>query len=431
MVSVQGSGPVRRIGVGEVSLSALERRYVNEALDADRLSYGPFSRRFEDGLAAAHGARHAVLANSGTSALHVAVLALKERCGWAEGDEVIVPAVTFPATVNVVLMAGLRPVFVDVSATAYTMAPELIEAAVTPRTRAVMPVHLCGLPADMPAVMEICRRRGLRVIEDSCEAMFASIGGKQVGGFADIGCFSMYAAHILVTGVGGVAVTDDEDLAVIMRSLCNHGRDPVYLAIDDGLGVSGQDLRAVIEGRFRFVRPGASYRITELEAAIGVAQLERRAGLLAARARNAAALTQGLRDLEDAGLVQLPSAPPRTDHVFMFYPLVMTADDMRGGDVAFFLEQRGIETRPLMPLVGQPVYADLFAGAGSPLPVARWLDERAFCIGCHPGLGQEDVEYMTDALRSCLTSMDGTRSPARPTGVGSRSRATGTGRPGS
>jgi dTDP-4-amino-4,6-dideoxygalactose transaminase len=205
-----------------------------------------------------------------------------------------------------------------------------------------------------------------------------------------------------------MAVTDDEDLAVLMRSLCNHGRDPVYLAIEDGLEASGEDLRAVMEGRFRFVRPGASYRITELEAALGVAQLERSAGLLAARAGNAAFLTAGLRDLGEAGLLQLPSAPPGTDRVFMFYPLVVTAEDVDRDEVTFFLEQRGIETRPLMPLVSQPVYAGLFAGTG--LPVARWLNERAFCIGCHPGLSRADLEYMIDALRSCLAGADG--SPA-------------------
>ncbi|MGH6999473.1 MAG: DegT/DnrJ/EryC1/StrS family aminotransferase, partial [Phenylobacterium sp.] len=187
--------PKDQLGVGSLSISDLEKQYVNEVLDSNRLSYGPFSQLFEQQFAGAHHVRRAVLCNSGTSALHVALLALKEKYRWQDGDEVLVPAMTFVATSNAVLMAGLTPVFVDIDRRAYTLDPELVEARITPRTRAIIPVHMFGLPAHMAPIMALAQRHGLRVVEDSCEAMFVSVDGKPVGSHGDIGCFSTYVAH--------------------------------------------------------------------------------------------------------------------------------------------------------------------------------------------------------------------------------------------
>ena len=190
-----------------------------------------------------HGCRFGVLSNSGTSALHVAVAALKEIHGWADGDEVIVPAVTFVATINVVIHNNLTPVLVDVDPHYYELDPDGVENAVTARTRAMIPVHLFGQPCDMDPLMDIARRHDLRVIEDSCETMVAKYKGRTVGSFGDIACFSTYVAHLLTTGVGGLNTTNSPEYAVSLRSLINHGRDSIYTNIDDDDNLGPERLR--------------------------------------------------------------------------------------------------------------------------------------------------------------------------------------------
>jgi CDP-6-deoxy-D-xylo-4-hexulose-3-dehydrase len=380
--------------VGGLELGAREKAYLKRVIDANRVSYGPFSRRFERSFARAHGCAHGVFCNSGTSALHVAVQALKERHGWKDGDEVLVPSVTFVATANVVLHNRLTPVFVDVDPRDYCMDPALIEARITKRTRAIIPVHLVGLPADMPRIMEIARRRKLRVIEDSCETVFAKAGGKVVGSFGDIGCFSTYVAHYIVTGVGGLATTNDPDLAVRLRSLINHGRDSIYLHIDAAKGKRGRALEEIVARRFRFTSFGHSFRATEFEAALGVAQLERRRELVRAHKAVAARLTAGLSDLQD--VLQLPWAPAGREHVFMLYPIVV-----RGGDktrLVDFLEARGVETRDLLPLLNQPAYRERFGDLEKRYPVARLLNRGAFYIGCHQYMTREDADFVCDTI---------------------------------
>src|SRR5688572_5167446 len=160
----------------------------------------------------------------------------------------------------------------------------------------------------MDPILTIAARHGIKVIEDSCETTFARYKGRFVGGLGDIGCFSTYVAHYIVTGVGGFALTDDRDLAVRLRSLMNHGRDSIYISIDDDRGVGKRRLREIVARRFSFVSMGHSFRATELEAAIGLAQLSRRREIVRARQGNARRLTEGLRGLEEH--IQLPTVPP-------------------------------------------------------------------------------------------------------------------------
>lgn len=386
----------REIGMGGLALGAREKRYLSRVIRSNRISYGPFSERFEREFAKAHGCRYAVFCNSGTSALHVAVAALKERHRWKDGDEVLVPAVTFIASSNVVLHNNLRPVFVDVDPLTYNIDPARIEAKITPRTRAVMPVHLMGLPCDMDPILDIARRRGLRVIEDSCETVFASYKGRKVGSFGDVSCFSTYVAHYIVTGVGGLAATNDSELAVRLKSLVNHGRDSVYLHIDDDDGKKGGALFDIVARRFRFVSLGHSFRATEFEAAMGLAQLEQKDKIIAARKAVAARLTKGLSDLAD--VLQLPFVPEGREHMFMLYPLVVRSGDKR--PLVNHLEAAGIETRDLLPLLNQPVYRRLFGDLEPRYPVARRLNRGAFYIGCHQYLSRRDVDYILDAIHA-------------------------------
>lgn len=397
--------PKEQIGVGGLRLGRAEKRYLREVVDSNRLSYGPMTRRFEAGFARLHDCRFAAFCNSGTSALHVALAALKERYGWRDGDEVLVPSVTFVATANIVFHNRMKPVFVDVDPATYNLDPGGLERRLSRRTRAIIPVHLLGLPCDMDPIRAFARRHRLRIIEDSCETLFARYKGRAVGSLGDIGCFSTYVAHYIVTGVGGLATTNDPDLAVRLRSLMNHGRDSIYISIDDDKGAKGRRLKEIVARRFSFVSMGHSFRATELEAAIGMGQLEGKDAIIRARQGNAARLTAGLRGLEDR--LQLPVIPPDRDHMFMMYPVVLREEPKKG--LVNFLEERGIETRDLMPLIRQPIYRKLYGDLSRSYPVAAWLDRCAFYVGCHQFLTRSDLDYVTACIREYMSKGRRTR----------------------
>ena len=380
------------IGVGTMNISPRARALLNEVLDSNRLSYGPMTRAFEARFARAHGCRFGVLSNSGTSALLVALAALKELHGWADGDEVILPAVTFAGTANIVFHARMRPVLVDVDPIHYELDPERIEAAVTSRTRAVIPVHVFGQPCDMDPVLELARRYGLRVIEDSAETMFAGYNGRSVGSLGEIGCFSTYAAHLLATGVGGLNTTDNPEYANKLRSLINHGRDSAYLNIDDDDRKSPEELRKIVSRRFSFVSIGYSFRLTEMEAAIGLAQLEAGAEIVAGRRRNAAWLTRKLSDHE--AILQLPRIRRGCEHSFMMYPIVLR--DRKKDALVDFLEQNRVETREMLPLTNQPLYQRLLDIREAEFPVAEWINSNGFYIGCHQDLTLSDLDRIVE-----------------------------------
>jgi perosamine synthetase len=382
------------IGVGTFKASEKARRYVNQALDSGRLSYGPFVQEFERRFAASHDCRYGIMSNSGTSSLLTALAALKEKFGWKDGDEVIVPAITFIATSNIVLQLNMTPVFVDVDPVYYELNPMLIEQAITPRTRCIIPVHLFGQPCDMDPILSIAQSRNLKIIEDSCETMFARYRGRLVGSFGDIGCFSTYIAHILVTGVGGLCTTNEPDLAVVLRSLINHGRDSIYLSIDDSKGRSAEELRMVIARRFSFVRMGYSFRPTELEGALGLAQLEEMDANIKTRRANGRLLTDSLSRWSHR--IQLPAIRPDTEHSFMMFPIVLR--DEPKTDLVNFLEQRGVETRDMLPLITHKFYQNLFALNEADFPIARWINQSGFYIASHQDLTRMEIEYIANVF---------------------------------
>lgn len=380
------------IGVGGISFGKEERQYFKKILKTTRLSYGTFMKNFENRFARLHNCRYAVMSNSGTSSLQTAVAALKEVYRWKDGDEILVPAITFIATSNVVLQNRLKPVFIDVDPKTYNLDPTQIEKHLTPRSRAIIPVHLFGLPCEMDPILELARKKALRVIEDSCETMFVKYKGKSVGSFGDIGCFSTYIAHLLVTGVGGLATTNSPRLSVLMRSLISHGRDKIYLSIDDDNVNSSSKLRRIVQRRFRFVRMGYSYRATEMEAALGLAQLKNWKENILKRQFNAQYLIQGLKPFEE--WLQLPTCPSYSQHSFMMFPLVLKGKEPKKNDLVFFLESHGIETRDMLPLINQPFYRKLFGNLEPQYPIARWINHNGFYIGCHPWLKKHELDYV-------------------------------------
>lgn len=385
----------KQLGIGELKISDRAIKLVNQVLKSNRLSYGPFHRKLEKMFADAHEVKYSIFTNSGTSALQIALHALKSTFGWRDGDEVIVPSVTFVATSNIVIACRMKPVFVDVEPDTFNINPRLIERSITKRTRCILPVHLLGLPADMGPIMRIAKKHHLKVIEDSCETMFARYKGRKVGSIGDIGCFSTYTAHFLVTGVGGFTTTNDRNLYIKMRSLMNHGRDPIYLSIDDDRVADPNLLKEIVAKRFSFVDIGYSYRCTELEAALGVAQMEEKDQVIRGRRKNAMYLTGRLKDLKDE--LQLPAVFPGKDSMFMLYGIVVKTEPKTG--LVNFLEGRGIETRDLFPLVNQPIYRKLFgADLEKNFPVAAFLNKHAFYIGCHQYLAQKDLDYIVQAF---------------------------------
>ena len=388
--------PDYQIGSAGFKFGAREKKYINEVMKSHRLSYGPWSQKFEEIFAHEHQTKFAVFSNSGTSALHMALAAMKEKYGWSDGDEVIVPAVTFVATSNIVLYNNMKPVFVDVDPITYNIDPNLIEDAITPRTRVILPVHLFGMPAEMDPIMSLAKKHNLRVLEDSCECMFATYKGKKVGSFGDVGCFSTYIAHFLVTGVGGLATTNDPELAILMRSYMNHGRDSIYLNIDADKGLTEEKLELVVAKRFSFVRPGHSMRATELEAAIGVAQFEGRDENIGRRQEVAQYYTQHLSTLSDH--LQLPSVPSDRQHNYMMYPIVLRNEAK--SQLVNFLEKNNIETREMVPLTNQPSNKRLFGDdLEDRYPVAKWINKSGFYVGCHPYLKKKEIKYVVDTIK--------------------------------
>ena len=381
------------IGVGDFKTTDRTRELVNEVLDSNRLSYGPKCKELESKFAELHDSDFAVLSNSGTSSLQVALQAMKELHGWEDGTEVLVPAVTFVATINIVLHNRMKPVLVDVEPDCYGMdVSKLWQGELSDKVRVVIPVHLFGMPSYMKSISMLQKEAGIKCIEDSCECMFARHYGEVVGSIGDIGCFSMYVAHLITSGVGGISITSNPDYAAKMRSLVNHGRDGIYISIDDDDDISFDQLKEIATRRFNFESIGHSFRITELEAAIALAQLEDWESMIEKRGKNAVHLSLKLRHLGDR--MQLPSVRTYTDHSWMMYPIVMRNESK--WSLCNFLEQEGIETREMLRITDQPCYKGLWNP--DDYPVAAWINKGGFYVGCHQGLSINDMDYIAEKI---------------------------------
>lgn len=364
---------MKNITMAEWFVTRKQKKLIKQVLNSGRLTYGEKTRELEERFAKLHGAKYALFTSSGTAALKIALHALKDKHGWKDGDEVIIPSVTFVATMNVVIMNNLKPVLVDVKKDTVNIDPSLIEKAITKKTVAILPVHLLGQPAEMDAIMAIAKKHNLRVVEDSCETMFVN----QIEG--DIACFSTYLAHLLVTGIGGFICTNDEKMATVMRSMMFHGRDESYLNIDD----KPKD----ISKRFWFPRFGYSDRMTELEAALGLGEIDDWDWMIDQRQANAEYLMERL-PLEVNYPVEFVDR-----HAFMFFPMLVDKRD----ELMLYLEKKGIQTRTMMPLTTQPVTKPYLKGK---YPNADYINKHGLLIGCHQYLTTTDLDYIIESVRS-------------------------------
>jgi perosamine synthetase len=360
----------RYIPVAAPALVGNEEAYVLDCLKSTWISAkGPYIQRFEGAFAEFCGVRHAVSCSTGTAALHLALLAL----GIRPGDEVIVPTLTYVATANAITYCGARPVFVDSDPRTWNLDPSLLEEAVTPHAKAIVVVHLYGNPVDIDPVLRTARTHGLSVIEDAAQAHGAEYGGQRVGALGDIATFSFYGSKILTTGQGGMVVTDDGELAGRVQQLRSQGMDP--------------------DQRYWFPVVGYNYQMTNIAAAIGLAQLEKVDWHLARRHQIAA---QYRRQLEATPGISFQAEEPRAQSANWMVGLLLDEQTPISRDSLIVqLAERGIETRPFFwPMHTLPMYKGLARGPA--YRVAERLAARGLSLPSSAGLTDEDVSYVCE-----------------------------------
>lgn len=378
---------IRRIDIAKPSTGTDEWEALREPLESGWLTQGPRVAEFEKAFAERHHVRHALATTNCTTALHLALMSL----GVGPGHEVIVPAFTWVATANVVLMCGATPVFVDVEATTYNLDPELVAAAVTERTRAVIPVHLFGLCADMDAIRAVVPA-DVALVEDAACAAGASYRGRPAGGLGRAGCFSFHPRKSITTGEGGMLTTDDASLADHANRLRNHGA-----SIPEELRTSGKTPYLLADHD----ELGYNYRMTDLQGAVGVVQLSKLDGLIEERNVWARWYNEALADIE---WLRLPSTPAGYGHAWQAY--VTVVDEAQGKsreDVMGQLDARGVSTRPgTHAVVALGLYRRLLSTDhdSTRWPVATHLHKRSLAIPLHNRMTEPDFEYVVDAIRS-------------------------------
>jgi CDP-6-deoxy-D-xylo-4-hexulose-3-dehydrase len=365
------------------------------------LTLGPYGRRLEGLLRAFFGARGALLVNSGSSAnlLAVATLCSPKLEGHLQpGDEVITPAVTFPTTLAPLVQHQLVPVFVDVEPGTYNVDPSQVADAVTPKTRAIVVPHTLGNPCDLGALASIAARRGLWLVEDCCDALGGTFGGRRVGTFGDLATLSFYPAHHMTMGEGGAVIVNKSRFLKLAESIRDWGRDcwcepGQSNTCGKRFGWQLGELPFGYDHKYTYSHIGYNLKPTDLQAAIGCAQFDKLDGFIAARRRNFARLREGLQPFEE--FLVLPKAHPSADPAWFGFP-VTVRDHVRRADVVQWLEEAKIETRQVFAgnILRQPAFKDIPHRVHRDLRETDRVMTSAFFVGVYPGLTDEMVDFM-------------------------------------
>lgn len=364
----------RFINLAQPDLGGREQEYVAEAMTTGWISsIGHYIGEFESKFAEFAGVEHAIATNNGTTALHLALVAL----GVKAGDEVIVPSVTYVASANAIAYCGATAVLVDVDPGTLNIDPAALEAAITDKTVAVIAVHLYGIPARMTEINAICKPRNIFVVEDAAEAHGAKIGDDSVGSLGDVAIFSFFGNKILTTGEGGMVTTRDPELAATLRLLRGQGMDP--------------------DRRYWFPVVGYNYRMTNIAAAIGLAQLERYDEFIAKRTQ--------LTDRYDERLaavahlleaVEVPAGFTRVPWLFNIYPVGIGAAERDA--IMAALKERGVDSRPVFyPMHVLPAFE-----SDAPFPVSDEWSARGISLPLHTALTIDDIDFVTAAVSDIL-----------------------------
>jgi perosamine synthetase len=369
---VQGQESI--IPVCEPTLGGNEERYLLECVRTNWISSaGSFITRFEKMFAEFCGTRYAISCTSGTTALQLALYTL----GIQAGDEVIIPSFTMVATANTVRHCGATPVFVDSEPRTWNVDPAKIKAAITPRTRAIVPVHTYGHPADMDAILELARKHGLLVVEDAAEAHGARYKGRRIGSLGECACFSFYANKIVTTGEGGMITTDDEEFATKAKNIRDHAFSK--------------------ERHFWHRALAHNFRMTNMQAAVGVAQMERADWLVQRRIDNAMLYNARLGRLK--GIV-LPPATEGVKNVYWMYSILIDEEFGHTRDaVRRYLADRAIETRSFfVPMHLQPIYHRReYLGR---FPVSEMLCRKGFYLPSSASLTEENIDFICSQIEA-------------------------------
>jgi CDP-6-deoxy-D-xylo-4-hexulose-3-dehydrase len=384
------------------------------------LTAGHFNAEFEAKLAKRIGARYALTVNSGSSANLVAFSALtshllRERA-LEPGSEVITAATGFPTTVNPSMLWGMTPVFIDIDIPTYNVLPDLVEAAITPKTRAIMVAHTLGNPFDAARIAEIAKRHNLFLIEDCCDALGATLNGRHVGTFGDIGTLSFYPAHHITMGEGGAAFTTHPALRRAIETFRDWGRDCYCDPGKDntcGRRFSWQlgDLPYGYDHKYIYGHLGFNLKITDMQAAVGLAQLDHLEDFIAARRQNFAILKQGLRELEEFFI--LPEATPNSEPSwFGFLLTVRPSAPFRRDDIVRHLNDKKIGTRLLFGgnLIRQPYMQGRNYRVHGELTNSDRIMNDTFWIGVYPGLGSPELDYVLTTIRE-FCALDHAKKP--------------------
>lgn len=367
---------MNRISMACPVFNGNEKEYLMECIDTGWVSAnGRFITEFEKQFAAACNTRYALACSNGTVSLHLTLLGL----GIGSGDEVIMPALTYIATANCVVYCGATPVFVDSDPDTFNIDPAQIEAKITPRTKAIMPVHLYGLPCNMPEINRIAHKHGLWVIEDAAEAFGARIGQEPTGSLSQVASFSLFGNKIITSGEGGVVVTSDEALYQKMKLLKGQGMSPTR--------------------RYWHEIVGYNYRMTNMQAAVALGQLENSAWHLAQRRRVAELYKKHLADVM-GGLVQMQAEPEGYTNVYWMNNVILQDAVRKDRDqVMREMEAKNIEMRPVFyPMHIMPPYYD----ASLHLPVAERIAANGISLPSHAMLSEEDVAYVCESLKEII-----------------------------
>jgi perosamine synthetase len=376
------------------SITTREKEAVLDVLDSGWLTTGPQTKAFEERFAATIGARYAVALNSATAALHLALEALE----IGPGDDVIVPTWTFAASAEVVVYRGARPVLIDVDRGSLNATPEGVLAAVTPRTRAVIVVHVAGRAAEVERLVALLEPRGIPVIEDAAHAFPCRIGGpagRFAGTVGRVGAYSFYATKTITTGEGGMLVTDDGAIADRARVMSLHGisRDAWSRYAASGTWY------------YEIEDAGYKYNMTDIAAALGLVQLDRAEELLAARRSLAASYTQGFRASAAADLLELPEDSPDGSHAWHLYVVRLKLDRLgldRAAVIAALREAGIGASVHFIPLHLHPYYRRRWGTSPADYPVATGEYERVISLPIWPGMTAEDVRRVVGALSGIL-----------------------------
>lgn len=380
---------------------------VDSSLDG-WLTTGRFNDIFQRRLASFIGRKHLLTTNSGSSANLLALSALTSPLladrALQSGDEVITVAAGFPTTVNPIIQNGLVPVFVDVALPTYNIDASLIEAALSPRTRAIMIAHTLGNPFDLDTVMRIAERHNLWVIEDCCDALGSTYQGRKVGTFGHIGTLSFYPAHHITMGEGGAVFTDDDVLKRVMESIRDWGRD-CYCAPgrDNTCGKRfkwqlGQ-LPKGYDHKYTYSHLGYNLKITDMQAAVGVAQLDRLEGFIESRKANFRYLHDRLSIVADR--LVLPEATPGSDPSWFGFPLtIRPGSGLEREEVVRQLNRRKVGTRQLFAgnLTRQPYFKDRAYRVSGSLECSDLVMNNTFWIGVYPGLSEQHLDFAANAV---------------------------------